>query len=166
MRRVHIDDLEELVRHSEIINTTKTFTMKKLHMDASLRLGGARRNRTLTSWRNEQNPSALPTELQAPWRGREHYPLFYPQTFNIALFGKKGQIPLPYPWGVGTTPIKPTSTHIRNDPLGDVEQNHPLHTLILKPKPIYEKTIATHVGIGLSGRESNPHLAPMEYSRL
>ena len=101
----------------------------------------------------------------SPKRGRERYPLFYPQTFNIALFGKKGQIPLPYPWGVGATPIKPTS-HIKNDPLGDVEQNHPLHTLILKPKPIYEKTIATHVGIGLSGRESNPHLAPMEYSRL
>lgn len=28
MRRVHIDDLEELIRHSKIINTTKTFTMK------------------------------------------------------------------------------------------------------------------------------------------
>ena len=54
MRRVHIDDLEELIRHSKIINTTKTFTMKKLHMDASLRLGGARRNRTLTSWKTSK----------------------------------------------------------------------------------------------------------------
>lgn len=28
------------------------------------------------------------------------------------------------------------------------------------------KVAATHVGVGLTGWESNPHLAPMEYSRL
>ena len=100
MRRVHIDDLEELVRHSKIINTTKTFTMKKLHMDASLRLGGARRNRTLTSWRNEQNPSALPTELQAPSGGESVTPYSIHRRLTLLSLARKGRslYPIPGAW--------------------------------------------------------------------
>lgn len=78
-------------------------------MDASLRLGGARGGRTLTSWRNEQNPSALPAELQAPKRGRERYPHVYQQIVNFALFARKGRFLYPIP-GRGLNPtIKPTS---------------------------------------------------------
>ena len=38
-----------------------------------------------------------------PQAGARALPPYPQKTFNFALFGKKGQIPLPYPLGVGVT---------------------------------------------------------------
>lgn len=100
MRRVHIDGLEELVRHSKIINTTKTFTMKKLHHGRITAAWWGEKESNLDLLENEQNPSALPTELQAPSGGESLTPYSIHRRLTLLSLARKGRslYPIPGAW--------------------------------------------------------------------